>query len=848
MERRTETRPAETELVTLTPPDRKPRLGGRRSGNALAALSAIAALCLSGGPAHAQPSNDGGVIAPAIGKQTGPRVFRQVGAWSQVYWSDDRAGVNGVRGAMVDTSGVVAFTGALVDNFGFVPSGAHTLVAAAATPGSNWTVWQDSTTSYDLSVSNQYMTNGWGATWVHRTICNAAGDQVAPTAAGDANSAVFAWQDARAGAANTDIWANFVWGLSSPPPVTWPANGVQLCSATGNQLTPAACPDGSGGAIVAWVDLRSGTADIWAQRVDMTGAILWSGLSARQTCTAAGAQTGVRIASDGAGGAIIAWIDARNGGADVYAQRINSAGAVQWLANGVPVCTVAGDKSGLALEPNGSGGAYLAWVDARHGQDIYFNHLTSTGTVLDPNGSPLCTAPGAQNNLRTASSGTAFYLAWEDRRGGGADIYAYALDFGGSGAWGQQDGSPICVAPGDQTLPAIAPDGYGGATVAWQDARLSPHHPQVYAQRIRPDGALTYADSDRPKFVSARDVPGDQGGFVSLSFTAGRLDNRIDRGIRSIRVWRRVAPSAAVVASASLEGAGEATARARYLARRSGTAAEAATVTYWEAVATLPAQQLEGYAYTAATTQDSTAASNPYTAFFLTAITDDVFTFYESDIDSAYSVDNLAPVMPQAFVGQPIGGSIALHWAKSAEPDFAVYRLHRGGTPDFPMNPGNLVTEQADTGYVDTPSLGADLGTRGGATTPEAGGPWYYKLVALDTHGNVSPAALLSPQQTNSVGGAAGGRLWLANASPNPVRLVTTIAYRLPSEGDVALELFDVRGARVRRLASGRRSAGDHSVRWDGRGEDGARLASGVYFLRLVTGEGSMNRRVVVAD
>ena len=49
------------------------------------------------------------------------------------------------------------------------------------------------------------------------------------------------------------------------------------------------------------------------------------------------------IISDGSGGAIIAWMDSRSGAhCDIYAQRINASGVVQWTADGVAISTAAG--------------------------------------------------------------------------------------------------------------------------------------------------------------------------------------------------------------------------------------------------------------------------------------------------------------------------------------------------------------------------------------------------------------------------------------------------------------------------------------------------------------------------
>ncbi|MBZ0267638.1 hypothetical protein K8I85_05750, partial [bacterium] len=49
----------------------------------------------------------------------------------------------------------------------------------------------------------------------------------------------------------------------------------------------------------------------------------------------------------------------------------------------------------------------------------------------------------------------------------------------------------------------------------------------------------------------------------------------------------------------------------------------------------------------------------------------------------------------------------------------------------------------------------------------------------------------------------------------------------------VRLELYDVRGHRVRTLVDASRDRGVHDVRWTGRDDAGHRVAAGVYFARL---------------
>lgn len=68
---------------------------------------------------------------------------------------------------------------------------------------------------------------------------------------------------------------------------------------------------------------------------------------------------------------------------------------------------------------------------------------------------------------------------------------------------------------------------------------------------------------------------------------------------------------------------------------------------------------------------------------------------------------------------------------------------------------------------------------------------------------------------------------------PNPFNGRTVVQYVLPEDGHVRLEIFDVRGKRVRLLVNGSRLTGDQQEVWDGHDNAGLPLASGSYFLRL---------------
>jgi hypothetical protein len=92
---------------------------------------------------------------------------------------------------------------------------------------------------------------------------------------------------------------------------------------------------------------------------------------------------------------------------------------------------------------------------------------------------------------------------------------------------------------------------------------------------------------------------------------------------------------------------------------------------------------------------------------------------------------------------------------------------------------------------------------------------------------------------------APSGALLLAGR-PNPFSSTTSVPFRLREDGRATVEVFDLAGRRVARLADGPRSAGEHAVAWDGRDDSGRPVPAGVYFCRLRAGGIEDARRLVL--
>jgi len=70
-------------------------------------------------------------------------------------------------------------------------------------------------------------------------------------------------------------------------------------------------------------------------------------------------------------------------------------------------------------------------------------------------------------------------------------------------------------------------------------------------------------------------------------------------------------------------------------------------------------------------------------------------------------------------------------------------------------------------------------------------------------------------------------------AYPNPFNPVTTLSYALPTDSYTQLVIYDLRGREVRTLVNRAETAGQKTLRWDGRNNVGIPVASGVYIYAL---------------
>jgi tetratricopeptide (TPR) repeat protein len=366
--------------------------------------------------------------------------------------------------------------------------------------------------SYDDVVigAPNYRSEPYSAVWSSSDVLahqnEDSADQGNADITADSNDNVFVvWSDERNGANSDDIFAQKFDSDGNPQ---WGSSDIKVnTDSLLEQAGPSVAVDPNGNIIVVWSDERHGSTNdtIYAQKLDTNGNRLWDTSDVRvnqntSSCT----RVAPDIAIDSDGNAIIVWRDNRNGDYDIYAQKLDSNGVVQWGASDVKVNQYASSENELspriALDPYGY--AIIVWSDGRNGattnDSIYAQMLDTEGNELwgssdvrinQDAGTYYRSAP----RIATDSDGNSI-VVWIDERNGGSDARIYAQGLSRYGVTQWSDDVQVNQDTTDQTGGSdIAVDSNGHFFVAWQDQSGSS---DIYSQKLDLDGNVHWGSSD----------------------------------------------------------------------------------------------------------------------------------------------------------------------------------------------------------------------------------------------------------------------------------------------------------------------------------------------------------------
>ncbi len=636
-------------------------------------------------------------------------------------------------------------------------------------------------------------------------------------------STIAVWSDNRNG--DDDVYALRVLKNGQIAP-GWPFGGVSLCTVTGDQNGVQAVSDGAGGVIACWIDARAGfgVQHIYAQRVTVLGAIAsgWPNEVAggRAICTAAAGRSALRIALSPGVGGLVTWIDQRVGGSDVYAQRANLAGTVAWTADGVAASTATGTQGDPRVTTDGAGGAFVGYTGpSGGGSNVWLQRIASTGVIAA--GWPAASVGGVQ-----VASTTALEYVGDIVNDGGTGVYV---------SWYLQ----VNATPRMQRMTsagAVSP-GWPAAGVATGAGGCSGTATRTWVGNDGAGGVIEVHACDgssRRMHVAQRLTSG--GAIASGWPAAGRALNPHDQN----RTFDQVAfdgQGGAWVAWTTATGAFEET---LYVQRVTGSSVVPGG---WPA---------RGNRFGFASfIQGPVGFAQPESTYAMLAWRDLSQEVKLRRVDRFGGMGNPAPWI-RAVVDHAgdHGGIVDVRWDAGDlvnDPSFELNGLYRfwravDGTspPDW-----RLVTTQSASDVC-----GRTWQAQTSFTAPASGGTPGFSRYRIEGYDPITGWSWMSEPDSghavNDLGPLAvenlnGVAFALEPPSPNPARGVVSFAFTLAGPGDVELEVFDLAGRSLWRKSVTNASAGQHQVRWDAR-----HLEGGVFFLRARSQAGERTRRFVL--
>jgi hypothetical protein len=303
--------------------------------------------------------------------------------------------------------------------------------------------------------------------------------------------------------------------------LAWGPEGVVVCNATGDQISPKLCPDGANGAFMVWQDYRFDTdGDLYYHHISSSGQPDPNAPYGRVLVQRSNKQQEARIVKSEQNQAVIVWLDDFGHSLifDVYAQKINHLGAKLWtpLDSGVVVCDEPTNQSEARLSADGAGNVVIVWMDARNGNEnqtdnIYTQKLNASGVPvwLPANGKPAVEAPGLQQKPLVRANLNFSMVGWQDHRSGSPGVWYQKLNQSGDPELGSLGDTLAWGIGGNATSPVVVKNTSGRLFYLFQDECMGPVGKTVFFQVMdtvgdryaQPNGARVCPD---PVFTISR--------------------------------------------------------------------------------------------------------------------------------------------------------------------------------------------------------------------------------------------------------------------------------------------------------------------------------------------------------
>jgi len=304
--------------------------------------------------------------------------------------------------------------------------------------------------------------------------------------------AIYVWSDTKLG--ERDLWAQKV---DSAGNMVW-SEPVLIDGKPDRQEDPVITRTSDNNYVIAWIDFSADLdGDVYAQKIDGEGNLLWQE-GGVPVCTLAGMQIALNMEPDNEGGVYIIWVDSRNPSKDLFGQRLSANGSPLWIVNGIPIANGLGDEMQNTMLPDGEGGMIIAYTHSyASNDDLYAKRFNANGTMVWQNTLVISEAEGSQSDIRMAALNDGnFVFTWADKRSADTDIYAQKINLAGDLLWGSylivySDQNELAR---PQVNPRIVKTSDNGVIIVWEDFRLDTQNPDLFAQKISASGIKQWSE------------------------------------------------------------------------------------------------------------------------------------------------------------------------------------------------------------------------------------------------------------------------------------------------------------------------------------------------------------------
>jgi len=640
-----------------------------------------------------------------------------------------------------------------------------------------------------------------------------------------------------------------------------PDVNLTVCDTNGEQALAKIGSTSDGGCYISWFDTRSGSYNVYLQRLDPSGNKLWApnGLLVSNNPQDTWI-TDYDLLVDDNDNAIITFSDIRNSGnLNPFVYAISPAGDFLWGANGIDLNPTTDFQADPKLAKTDDGNIVVAWIISSTRSQVGLQKISPTGVKLwGTNPIILQSATEGYNYPDVVTSDSGGVIVFHTATTGSfpaqtVKLRAKKITSAGTISWNVnvQDLGKIAAF----TDPEVYSDNNNGGFISWHDDRDNNNLQSAFVQRVSSSGSVYFPvngseaslKTSRHKFnpVVAFDSATNETYVFWMETEPDQNQNGISGQKLSSNGTRQWTDDAKIFKDLSAPF----TTSISYLTSEMGN--DRAYLYYLEGSASGTNDKVEGFACNSngdfVWTGNFTILSSPTSDKLQLVSTVDVFKncklawgdnrndaggIYAQDINPDGQLGNsIVPVELVSFTANISNNSVTLNWITASELNNSGFEIERSSHTERSRS----MTDWEKIVFVNGNGTTSEYNSYKFIDNDLSAGKYVYRLKQIDldgsfTYSNEVEVDLSLPQSFS-----------LEQNYPNPFNPSTSIKYQVSSISNVSLKVYDILGNEVSTLVNEIQPAGIYEV-----DINASALTSGVYFYKLQAGSFSETKKMLL--